>query len=144
MSDDTMTSQNIFERRAYVFRLIEQGCSFSTQEVKQIAKEWNSSPSAIYSDISAYAGEVRYCKTPVKSQNFRAARLGAPGLLLEHEWSELREKYGNKCLACAATSDLVIDHIVPLSKGGNNTIGNVQLLCRACNARKSNKVIDYR
>jgi 5-methylcytosine-specific restriction endonuclease McrA len=30
-----------------------------------------------------------------------------------------------------------LDHIIPLSKGGDHTAGNVQCSCRACNGRKS-------
>lgn len=33
-----------------------------------------------------------------------------------------------------------LDHIYPLSKGGAHTFDNVQLLCRACNATKSDKI----
>ena len=33
-----------------------------------------------------------------------------------------------------------IDHITPLSKGGGHTWDNVQLLCRGCNIKKSNKL----
>lgn len=32
-----------------------------------------------------------------------------------------------------------LDHIMPISKGGPHTYSNVQLLCRACNAIKSDK-----
>ena len=33
-----------------------------------------------------------------------------------------------------------IDHIIPLSKGGNDTLDNCQPSCRACNRTKSDKV----
>lgn len=32
-----------------------------------------------------------------------------------------------------------IDHVFPLSKGGNNTLSNVQVICLSCNSKKSNK-----
>jgi 5-methylcytosine-specific restriction endonuclease McrA len=41
------------------------------------------------------------------------------------------------CLFCSSKSELQIDHIVPISKGGANSIDNVQILCRPCNRKKS-------
>ncbi|OJK06527.1 hypothetical protein BRY75_14200 [Acinetobacter baumannii] len=40
------------------------------------------------------------------------------------------------CLYCESTSDLTIDHIVPVSRGGGDEVENLQTLCRVCNARK--------
>ncbi len=34
-----------------------------------------------------------------------------------------------------------IDHVVPLSKEGNNTLSNIQVICLSCNSKKSNKLI---
>jgi len=48
-----------------------------------------------------------------------------------------------KCVACGrSASDEVIlhvDHIMPRSKGGSDTIDNYQTLCNVCNIGKSNK-----
>lgn len=51
---------------------------------------------------------------------------------------------GGKCTICERLMDmefLEIDHIHPTSKGGNNGIENLQLLCRTCNGIKSNKTM---
>jgi len=48
------------------------------------------------------------------------------------------ERDGYGCHICSSTDHLQIDHKHPVSKGGNNDIGNLQLLCRSCNASKGN------
>jgi len=47
---------------------------------------------------------------------------------------------GAMCRYCSSTGPLEVDHIIPLSKGGSNDMGNLQLLCRPCNRQKSNKL----
>ena len=42
-----------------------------------------------------------------------------------------------RCRQCGSQEELHYDHIIPWSKGGANTVGNVQLLCGGCNRRKS-------
>jgi 5-methylcytosine-specific restriction endonuclease McrA len=75
----------------------------------------------------------------------RAKKRNNGGLYTVKEWVDLCNKYGNKCLRCNETGiKLTADHIVPISKGGNNNIENIQPLCASCNSIKNVQVIDYR
>lgn len=45
-----------------------------------------------------------------------------------------------RCVYCGSTEELQLDHIIPFSRGGATNIENLQLLCRSCNIKKSNKI----
>jgi len=49
-----------------------------------------------------------------------------------------RDNY--KCKNCGSEKNLVIDHIIPFSKGGITEIDNLQTLCKKCNKEKGNKI----
>lgn len=77
----------------------------------------------------------------------RAYKLRAGGEFSVEEWGGILRRFGNKCLACGRGADEItisVDHVVPLSKGGTNSIDNIQPLCRSCNSKKHAKIIDYR
>ncbi|MFP5274858.1 HNH endonuclease [Coleofasciculus sp.] len=49
------------------------------------------------------------------------------------------ERDNYKCKSCGKThldTQLQIDHIIPLARGGQNDISNLQTLCRSCNLKK--------
>ena len=50
------------------------------------------------------------------------------------------EKHGEVCVKCGGTDNIQIDHIVPVAKGGENSIDNYQPLCKSCNASKGASV----
>jgi 5-methylcytosine-specific restriction protein A len=55
-------------------------------------------------------------------------------------WQELRRVQLARqpyCDACEATTDLTVDHIVPLARGGRSEMSNLQTLCRSCNGSKA-------
>lgn len=77
-------------------------------------------------------------------RNRRAREKGAGNGVTATEWALLVERYRGRCLCCGKETTLTVDHVVPLSKGGSNTIDNVQPLCRSCNSHKLTRTIDYR
>ena len=40
-----------------------------------------------------------------------------------------------------SVKELTMDHIVPISKGGKTTKGNVVVCCKACNIEKKSKLL---
>lgn len=77
--------------------------------------------------------------------NSYAKRRGASGKMTADEWLSLLNQYGHVCLCCGAGDvPLTVDHIIPISMGGSNTIDNVQPLCLSCNRAKQTESTDYR
>lgn len=88
----------------------------------------------------------RWSKTPKgklkeqRSSYKRRSILKEVGNHTVEEWNNIVKLHSNKCALCKEEKKLTKDHIIPLSKGGVNTIDNLQPLCRGCNARKGNKL----
>lgn len=65
--------------------------------------------------------------------------------LTSEEWLDILRKYKYKCVYCGCEFDLfnrpTRDHIVPISKNGDNVKENIVPACRSCNAKKSNKIL---
>jgi 5-methylcytosine-specific restriction endonuclease McrA len=83
----------------------------------------------------------------VRNANRHARKVKAGGSFTPQEWEVLKAYYDYTCLRCGRQEpeiELTIDHVVPLSQGGRNSIENLQPLCRTCNFSKHTKTIDYR
>lgn len=50
------------------------------------------------------------------------------------------ERDSYSCQSCGAKEHLCIDHILPVSRGGDSSDDNLQTLCLSCNTRKGNKL----
>jgi len=51
---------------------------------------------------------------------------------------------GNRCQYCGrkfSSSELSLDHVIPISRGGKSTWENVVCACLPCNVRKGNKLL---
>ena len=65
------------------------------------------------------------------------------GVLSQSTKDTVLEQAGAKCACCGEDDAAVlqIDHIWPRSKGGQNWLINLQVLCADCNKRKSNSLV---
>lgn len=71
-----------------------------------------------------------------KWQRYRGRRLRAPGTFTTEEWTALVAQYAGRCAYCGEEAELIVEHRIPLSRGGTNWIENIVPACRKCNARK--------
>ena len=79
--------------------------------------------------------------TNVAAQNIRAEENGAIGVLDAEEWKAWLAAFDDVCPYCREESDrFIIEHVIPLSRGGENTIYNVIPACWSCNERKGRKM----
>jgi 5-methylcytosine-specific restriction endonuclease McrA len=84
-----------------------------------------------------------------KNQAQRARRAaGDPHAFTEQDWLEMKRRCGFRCLACKRTESLLVvlqpDHVVPVARGGEHSVANIQPLCGRCNRAKGAKTTDYR
>lgn len=52
------------------------------------------------------------------------------------------ERDGYACVTCGATDRLSLDHIIAYSRGGEDTLENLQTMCTPCNSRKGARDVD--
>ncbi len=76
-----------------------------------------------------------------RARRRRARKRGAEGSHTVEEIKTLIKHQRHKCAICRVSirSSRHIDHIIPLSKGGADSIKNIQLLCAECNHSKHAK-----
>jgi 5-methylcytosine-specific restriction endonuclease McrA len=76
----------------------------------------------------------------------RARRLGAPVYVVEYrDWLRLLDRYRGACAYCGQRTTMVCDHVIPLSRGGVHSIGNIVPACAPCNiAKRAKFVVEWR
>ena len=62
------------------------------------------------------------------------------------DWERLVRRYNNRCAYCGINSEsMQQDHIIPISRGGDHTIGNVLPACPLCNqSKKAMFLVEWR
>lgn len=55
------------------------------------------------------------------------------------QWEFIKEKQGYLCYYCGKRKKLTRDHIIPVMKGGSDSMENIIGACRGCNSKKGIK-----
>ena len=50
---------------------------------------------------------------------------------------KIKERWDYECAYCGSDEDITIDHVIPRSKGGMDTIENMVSCCETCNHDKA-------
>ena len=73
----------------------------------------------------------------------RAAKLNNGVFLVIDK--ELQRFANSTCVVCGSDKEITLDHIIPISRGGRHSVGNLQPLCRSCNSSKQDKfMVEWR
>lgn len=83
-----------------------------------------------------------YAKNPESIQKHHAARrakrLGNKTFYISK--SEWKNFYLNECFYCKLKKEqMTVEHLIPISRGGDHSIGNLTTLCLSCNSSKAGK-----
>ena len=57
------------------------------------------------------------------------------------QWLEILKASRFRCFYCKKKVRLTIDHVTPLSRGGQHVAENIVPACRNCNARKRDRIV---
>lgn len=71
---------------------------------------------------------------------WRARAAGATGSHTQEEWEALLRQFDGKCAYCGADAT-TRDHVVPLIRGGADSIDNIAPACHSCNSSKRDRPV---
>jgi hypothetical protein len=116
-----MAWANIDERRARVAEMAKRGIHKSI--IKKVCSvEFGCSPAAIVADLHTLNGNVANLSPKIRQI--------------------IRDRDNYTCQYCGLQNPYsgIIEHIIPVSKGGSNKPHNLVFACQRCNTEKKNKV----
>ncbi len=73
-------------------------------------------------------------------KSLKEGRINWSNLTREHRYAILR---GQSCVYCNSPSEIQMDHIIPISKGGPETADNMIAVCKECNLSKGDRDLYY-
>ncbi len=105
-------------------------------EAEKYRKKYWANPNKERDRVKSYKAANRW-KCNLWNRTRKASMQSVACNLTPAEWLLIKEMYCGLCAYCGLPTELLtLDHIVPISKGGDHSFDNIAPACRSCNARK--------
>lgn len=120
---------------------------FRTSVLEKNLQYRRSHPS--FQEKTRLAGRINYKNNPQPYKDRAKERIhllrgNGPGIS-QRDWDRLVKRYNSRCAYCGEKCEPTVDHVIPVSRGGAHSIGNVVPACLFCNLSKHNKLpIEFR
>lgn len=137
-------------RQEHREKLLEYGKDYRLKhrgERLEYQKQWQEShpeylPKYLKNYLKTEAGKMAIQRMHIRR---RAKMKEIINTLTAEEWLNILGQYNFRCAYCGKNllslfDQATRDHIIPISRGGNNTKDNVIPACRSCNSKKKNRI----
>jgi len=90
-----------------------------------------------YQDVRKAADQTSDGRLKDRNRKARRRSLSKSGHVTAEEWETILAAHDHRCAYCR-TNDLALemDHVTPLSKGGQHCATNIVPACKPCNSKK--------
>lgn len=89
----------------------------------------------------AWASENSEARESHRSKRKASLRSAGVYKFTGRDWIRVQRRFGMKCSYCGSAEKLTQDHVVPVSRGGTHSVGNIVPCCGSCNSSKGNKLL---
>jgi 5-methylcytosine-specific restriction endonuclease McrA len=112
---------------------------YSRQKRRERVRRWYSKNS----EKARMATALYYQKYPerrrINENKRRTAKIGNGIFFISPK--DLNRILSSSCYKCGKIDNVTLDHIIPISRGGRHSVGNLQPLCKSCNSSKGSKTM---
>ena len=109
------------------------------ERLKERRRQWKQDNRETVNRQRREAGKRNREKEKIHCHNYRARKRALPNTLTLAEWESICAEQDNACYYCGAAAVLVVEHMIPLSKGGGTTKDNCCGSCLGCNSSKRDR-----
>jgi len=123
-------------------KILEKQATYYRENLQDIRARHKAYANKNKKQVAAY-GANWIKENPEKNRAKRARRRALQNKASVYELPKkyIERLYKQSCVYCGSQNLIEMDHVIPLDKGGNHSIGNIAPACRACNRSKGNKTV---